>query len=221
MYTREPRFPLLLEFTLVLGITYGLMLIPALWRAATSSVLAPVVFSDGRMAGMVLFQLFTGSLALLILRLNGWHRSDLHLDFSFLDLGIGLLLFLGVMVWHFMAFNVVRGIAPESALLKGLGVSGNLSLPVILLVCVINPLFEEGILLGYVMKVMRPQGFGVACGISVLLRLSTHLYQGPFAVITILPIGIIFSAFYWKSNKLWPVVFAHLVMDALPLLHLA
>jgi uncharacterized protein len=218
MKTRENRIPPLLELTIVLGITYGLMVFPALWHAMGSRTLSPLIVSDGRMGFLVLFELFTGGLGLLVLWLNGWHRADLGLACSFRDCGMGVLMFLAVMFFHYLTFSTIRWLAPDSPLLQGRGVSGHVSFPMLILVCVINPLFEEGILLGYVMKVLRPQGFGVACGISLLLRLSTHLYQGPFAVVSILPVGLIFSAYFWRTNKIWAVVFAHMFLDLLPLL---
>jgi membrane protease YdiL (CAAX protease family) len=218
MNTRANRIPLFLEFTLVLGMTYGLVVIPAIWRAATQWTLAPMVFSNWRMGSLVMFQLSTGGLALMVLRFNGWRRSELEMDCGLLDVGMSILLFLSAMATHFLAVITIRAISPDSSLFQFPSMSGHLSLPILLLVCVINPLFEEGILLGYILKALRPQGFSVACGIGLLFRLSTHLYQGPLAVLSILPLGLIFASFYWKTNRLWPVVFAHMLLDLLPLL---
>jgi membrane protease YdiL (CAAX protease family) len=52
----------------------------------------------------------------------------------------------------------------------------------------------------------------------LILRLVTHLYQGPQAVFSILPIGVVLSAYYWKFGKLWPPILAHVLLDAIPLM---
>jgi membrane protease YdiL (CAAX protease family) len=45
--------------------------------------------------------------------------------------------------------------------------------------------------------------------LSATIRLLCHLYQGPIAPLTILPLGIIFALVYWKWRRLWPIAVAH------------
>jgi len=217
MKPRSFRIPLCFEFPIIMGLTYGLFALPSLWFAITKRTFGPVEFTDGGLAAVILFQVFSGVLALGVLRLNGWRRADLDLDFSFWDVGIAFLLFMGVLFLHNLTFATIHVVAPDSPLLQGLSAGGHLTFPILVLMCIINPLFEEGILLGYVMKVLRPQGFAVACGVSLIFRLCTHLYQGPFAVVSILPVGLLFSIYYWRSRRIWPVVLAHVLLDLVPL----
>jgi membrane protease YdiL (CAAX protease family) len=44
-----------------------------------------------------------------------------------------------------------------------------------------------------------------------------HAYQGPLAVVTVVPIGILFTAYYLRTRRLWPVVVAHAFQDILAL----
>ena len=45
--------------------------------------------------------------------------------------------------------------------------------------------------------------------VSAFVRLLYHTYQGPLAIVTILPLGLIFAAVYLKWRNLWPLVLAH------------
>jgi membrane protease YdiL (CAAX protease family) len=51
----------------------------------------------------------------------------------------------------------------------------------------------------------------------VALRVLVHLYQGRLALIAILPLGVVFTWYYVRTKRLWPVVVAHVVVDALAL----
>lgn len=60
---------------------------------------------------------------------------------------------------------------------------------------------------------MRAHGAGSAVGAALLLRLVLHIYQGPAAVVGVLPIGLIFGIYAWKTQRLWPVILVHAAMD--------
>jgi membrane protease YdiL (CAAX protease family) len=48
--------------------------------------------------------------------------------------------------------------------------------------------------------------------VSVGIRLLCHLYQGPLAV-GIVPVGLVFTWYYARTHRLWPVVIAHAISD--------
>ncbi|EFG9941401.1 CPBP family intramembrane metalloprotease, partial [Escherichia coli] len=90
-----------------------------------------------------------------------------------------------------------------------------LSLPLmlILLVSVVNPLFEETFVVGFVMRFLEWRGVPrwplVALCISVVIRVAYHLYQGVDAIPLHLFMAILFAGmFLWRRN-LWPLVLAH------------
>jgi membrane protease YdiL (CAAX protease family) len=87
------------------------------------------------------------------------------------------------------------------------------SLPVALLVSVLNPLFEEVLNLGFVQRLLSKHGLAFALGSAVMLRLITHLYQGPLAAVAILPLGIVFGIYFHFRRELLPVVIAHGLLD--------
>lgn len=88
----------------------------------------------------------------------------------------------------------------------------------IIAVSIINPIFEEAIVVGYIIPALKNRaGVLFAINISVLVRLLYHLYQGPIAVISIIPMGLIFAFVYIKWKNIWPLIIAHAIMDFIAL----
>jgi uncharacterized protein len=115
-----------------------------------------------------------------------------------------------------MAWIIVSFISPEylkeisEAPLAG----NNISLINIMAVSIINPCFEEILVVGYVITTLRQvKGETYAVNISVAIRLLYHLYQGPLAVMSIVPLGLIFAYWYARKENLWSVIMAHALFD--------
>jgi membrane protease YdiL (CAAX protease family) len=45
------------------------------------------------------------------------------------------------------------------------------------------------------------------------VRLSFHTYQGPVGLLSIGLLGLVFTTFYMRTQRLWPVLIAHGVLD--------
>jgi uncharacterized protein len=86
---------------------------------------------------------------------------------------------------------------------------------------VVNAVFEELLWLGLGFAAFRRFGLTVSATVSVVLRLLAHGYQGPLALVTVLPVGIIFTLYYARTRRMWPVVVAHAFQDTLALSILA
>ena len=91
------------------------------------------------------------------------------------------------------------------------------SAPVILMLVfiVVNSIFEEALVTGYVVTALAEQGPALAITASTLLRFAYHLYQGPVASISVLPLGLMFAAVFWKWRTLWPLVMAHSLINVM------
>jgi uncharacterized protein len=77
------------------------------------------------------------------------------------------------------------------------------------LVIVINSVYEEFLLIGYFFKRLEKYHPAVVIGLSMLIRLSYHTYQGWMSLFSIIPVGLVFGYYYFKYKKLWPVIIAH------------
>jgi membrane protease YdiL (CAAX protease family) len=104
---------------------------------------------------------------------------------------------------HMGAGLVAQGINPITALANS----------------IVNPLFEETFVTGYIVSTLKQHGSPrLGVNLSIAVRLLYHLYQGPFAVISIVPIGLIFAAWYCRSGRLWPLIVAHGIFDFIALM---
>ena len=117
---------------------------------------------------------------------------------------------------------VCKAVAPDLlAISKETQLLGAPSFWVSLLFSIYNAVFEELLWLALGMAAFRRFGVVPAAAISVALRLLAHAYQGPLALITVLPIGVLFTVYYIRTRRLWPIIVAHAFQDILALTLLA
>jgi membrane protease YdiL (CAAX protease family) len=106
----------------------------------------------------------------------------------------------------------------DSSFISNITLSKSLHPLVIIFMSIVNPVFEETIVTGYVINTLSDRkGVLTALNISVLIRFLYHLYQGPAAAVTIIPLGLIFGFVYLKWKNIWPLTIAHGIMDFLSL----
>lgn len=89
------------------------------------------------------------------------------------------------------------------------------TIPVLILAAAKNALVEEIIAVGYLTVRGRQLGLRAQTIVlaSAVLRGSYHLYQGVGAGIGNLVMGIIFAAYFHRTNRLWPLIVAHTLID--------
>ncbi|HEX6161008.1 MAG TPA: CPBP family intramembrane glutamic endopeptidase [Thermoanaerobaculia bacterium] len=197
---------------LCFGPFFGLSLWRLLHRQETS------VVTDREMLTVVGIELVCGVIAALVLRARGWKWSDFGAERSFvLSLG-GMMLFLGTTLLMAMllgAYQAVSGID----LTKVTAVEARVSWPVIVLVVLVNPLYEEFFEVAYTLRAgIETYGAAFMITVSTLIRFVCHLDHGPIAALTILPLGLVYGLVYWRFRRLWPLVFAHVASDVLGLM---
>ncbi len=56
---------------------------------------------------------------------------------------------------------------------------------------------------------------------SALVRFLYHTYQGWMAVLTVLPLGVLFGIEYWRKRNLYPLILAHTAVNVLSFLQVA
>jgi membrane protease YdiL (CAAX protease family) len=90
----------------------------------------------------------------------------------------------------------------------------HVSMQLVFLTSTVNGIFEELFVAGYIITALREsRGTWVAINVSTVVRLLYHLYQGPMAVITIIPLGMLFGFVYARTRQLWPLIMAHVLID--------
>ena len=54
---------------------------------------------------------------------------------------------------------------------------------------------------------------GFAIGASLMVRLLLHAYQGPLAVVGIVPFGAVLGIHHWRTGRVWSAIVAHAIAD--------
>mgnify|MGYP006307018729 CR=1 FL=1 len=84
----------------------------------------------------------------------------------------------------------------------------------------INPWFEELIIRGYLMTEIKlfSKNIYLAVFVSVIIQSIAHLYQGYISVIFLTIMFLIFSIYFAKTKRIFPVILAHLFFDILAMI---
>jgi uncharacterized protein len=179
----------------------------------------PIALTDARLGWSLIVQLALAATLGLWLWRRGWrpHRTATR-PASWSDLWRGLALWLGAILAVACWAIVCRAVFPELfAVARQTQISGAPHFWTVIPYALINAIFEEFLWLGLGFAAFRRLGVGFAGAISAGLRLMAHAYQGPLALITIVPIGVVFTVYYIRTRRLWPIVVAHAFQDLIAL----
>jgi membrane protease YdiL (CAAX protease family) len=206
----------LAEPVVVLGAALVAGSAPEVYRLATD---AGPAFTDGRIAASLLLQALLALPLLAWLRRRGWTPAAVAGAPAPRDAARGLGVWLGAMACIYLVFSVVALVDRDVALvLSDLEFTGTLSPWIIVVGSVGNALFEEFLWIGYTVPTLEGRlGLRGACAVSVLLRASLNLYQEPLTIVTVLPVGLFLTWYFAHTRRMWPVVVAHVMLDAIGL----
>src|SRR5712691_10562482 len=91
----------------------------------------------------------------------------------------------------------------------------------IYLLSVVNPVFEEVFVCGYVIPALSPRfGPTAAVNVSAIIRGSYHLYQGIAMAPFHFSYGLIQAYVFVRFGKLWPLIVSHALLDFVAFLYL-
>ena len=145
---------------------------------------------------------------------RGWNLARITQRFSPRDLLRSVPLLVYFYLAYFGSFFAFSAIDPAGARqMADDRQVGDVSAAVVLLVSSLNPVFEEFLLLGYTFNALEQQTSWLPWAISLSLRVGSHAYQGKGALVSILPLGVVLTAYYAGTRRIWPVVIAHAALD--------
>jgi uncharacterized protein len=154
----------------------------------------------------------------LFLRARGWTLARLGLVPAWRDAAAGVLLALAYYIGYAVLWNVTVSLWPrvgEVARATRL-IAGTLQWPAVALISLVNPLFEEVFVCGYVVTALKPRaGATAAVNTSAGLRVFCHFYQGALGVLGIVPMALLFAYWYARTARLWPLIIAHAILDVI------
>jgi membrane protease YdiL (CAAX protease family) len=207
-----------LEAAVVFGVTVGISVLSTILFGEAR---ADAAFTDEHLAGLLIWEVLVTATLVPWLRLRGWTPSDVAGAPVPGDVARGAAV--GLLAWgcYWALWMVFSMLSPDVAaeLAGETRFTGDPAGPLAIVVTsVVNPVFEEFLWLGYgVARLADRIGLRAAAVLSILLRLAVHTYQGPWAVLGVSPLALAFTWYYGRTRRLWPVVVAHVLFDALGL----
>jgi len=154
--------------------------------------------------------------------MRGWTRKRLGLQLQRRDPLWALALLLITYTAYYVLSLAVVSVWPgfyQLAVNTHL-VAAHIAWPILVAISIVNPVFEEVFLCGYVVAALKDKaGAAVAINVSAGIRLLCHLYQGPVGVMSLVPEGLVFATWFARTGRLWPLIAAHALQDLLGLLY--
>jgi membrane protease YdiL (CAAX protease family) len=150
------------------------------------------------------------------LRTRGWTLQRVGFVPSWRDSAAGAALAVVYYLSYALLWLTTWSLWPAIGALGGAThlVGSDLQWPAVLLVCAVNPVFEELFLCGYVISALRDsRGVTTAINVSAAIRVFCHFYQGAVGVVAIVPMALLFAYWYARSGRLWPLIVAHAILD--------
>lgn len=201
----SPRAELVLVSIVAFGYFTATSVAWLLVRPAAFTLGTPQV-TRGLLIELALFAAFAA-----ILRARGWTAARLGLRFSVASALAGIPLFMLFMVLYAIAAGVALRVMP----IAEFRFSVHAPFWLMILFIVVNSFYEEITVTGYVIAALSSEGAALAITASTLIRFAYHLYQGPIAAVTILPLGVLFGAVFWRWRTLTPLIVAHTLTNLL------
>lgn len=215
--------PPIAEFCIVVGLAFGAFIF-----AEVFSLFHPHQGAHHNNVSLLILAIYEIALAIpliafLVMRGWTWQSFGLTGASPLADAGGALLLlFVTYLAW-FVIWNLTARLSPQTAQTM-VGISKNVIGPHIppatsIFTAIVNGAFEELFVTGYVISALRREKKSLLFSVnaSTAIRLAYHLYQGPLGVLSIIPTGLIFGSWYARTNRLWPLIFAHILLDMIAL----
>jgi len=201
-----------IEIIAVSAVCFGLFILSSLATVARGWAQQPRL-DDVALVSLLATEAVLAALALGILARRRYPMLRLRPSPTWADTGLGLgLAIAGYVAWWVTYLAIAPANVSDQPISQMVDASHR-SLGLVLLASVANGLYEEVFLLGYLMNAVRNLGASAAIGLTCLVRLLYHLYQGPIGALSITVWGIVAGLFHWRTGRLWSVVVAHELMD--------
>lgn len=201
------------EFFFVVAVSFGFFIIVSIYTLLRR--VQRFDMTTGRAVRGIAIEMVILGVVVAFLHMRRYDFAALGLRFSFGAFFAGVPVFvLAILAYWFTYFVAIVVYAPVRDL-QPPRMAATAPFALLIVLIVVNSLFEESLVNAYIINALSHEGASVAITTSTLIRFLYHLYQGPVSSLSILPIGLIFGAVYWRWRNLWPVMVAHTIMNLL------
>jgi uncharacterized protein len=177
-------------------------------------------FADRGLIALIVTELLLASLALGYLLLRLGSLKQFGFTVSWRETGWGAALYLIAFVAWMIAYSIGARLLPGDDVMQRASAFASMSLLPIAAMSIVNGIYEEFFLVRFLLESLARHGAWFAIGVSSLVRIAYHFYQGPQGAVFALVFGVVVSVFYWRYRVIWPVMVAHITADIVGLLNL-
>jgi len=203
------------EFFLVITLCFGYFIVLSV--AELLMGMKEFRLTTPKLLFAIAFEVILLAATAVILRARGWTLDRIGLRFSWNNLAFGFPLFIWYMLLYWFTWLFITTVYPAARTIQGPQFSSTAPFALTAIFILVNSVFEEVTVTGYVITALSEHGAALAITASTLIRFAYHLYQGPTATIAILPLGLLFASVYWRWRNLWPLMVAHTIANLLSL----
>jgi uncharacterized protein len=215
------RLPAGVEFLVVVTWAFGLPVFASIMALGTPGDSAAPVFTNAELLATIIFEVVQLGFLTWFLRIRGWTLEKFGLSFSWRGTLAGVVLMAmayGMALSAEYIAQIIFDYDLEAAAARAPKADPDLSMQLVFLVSVVNGIFEELFVAGYIITSLAARrGMWMAINVSVVVRLLYHMYQGPIGIMTVVPMGLLFGYVYTRTRQLWPLMVAHVILDVVGL----
>lgn len=209
------------EFLIVITWAFGQAIFASILSIGDTEILnSKEYFNDAGLITLLIFETVQMVFLAWFLKVRGWTLEKLGLRITWRGTVVGLIL-LGILIGIDLFVGWLIEVLPADmsmAINLYPKPDPNLSMSLVFLASVVNGVFEEVFVAGYVIAVLAPvRGLWTAINVSTGIRLLYHLYLGPVAFLVVVPTGLLFGYVFARTRALWPLILAHILIDILAL----
>lgn len=210
--TRRPVFAVSTTDVLVVtALCFGVFILGSIQAVASGFPTPP--FTDAMFFNIITYEIFFAAAALGYLHLRGHDLRHLVPSPTYAGSIAGAILFVAATAVAWVLESMFSGNSAATQPVETMVSNARISFVPLLGLSLVNGLYEETFLIGFLQRALETSGASFAVGASLLVRVSYHLYQGPIGALSILGFGLVLSLYYLRTRKLWPLVAAHILAD--------
>ncbi len=201
----------LLEAVIVLTLGFGLFIYSSTSSFIDNSKIPTTqTYNSYDFIFIIIYEIIILTIIAIFLKNRHWTFKDFNLDFTLKLFGVAILLVIirettgAFLTRTLTAFNILNSEpANEPTILF------HSNMVSIVLITVINSIYEEVLLIGYFFKRFEKYHPAIIILVSFLVRASFHTYQGWSNLQMVFVLALVFGIYYLIFRKLWTVIIAH------------
>jgi len=199
------------DLVVVTCVCFGWFILASIQAVLAGFPIRP--FTNSSFYSIIAIEVIFSATAIAYLRTREFDLSTLIPSPSIAGCLIGGLLYIGSGIASLPFESLVVVDQADIQPIEQMVANSAVALIPLLALSVVNGLYEEVFLVGYLQRALVKYGRLFSVGAVVLVRMLYHLYQGPAGAMSVVIFGVIVSAYYLYTRDLWPVAFAHMTAD--------